>query len=120
MKNLQMPLDIPTGFNGLGIIEKSTICNGAGSASGVKVPNTMWGLDCSNAFDIHDYDYWRGENERHKRSADKRMLFNLATIIANRGGLMMWPRMYRATTYFVTVAFFGGKAFWFGKDNHGI
>jgi len=120
MTKLQMPLDIPPGFYQLGMLEKDSICNGAGSAKGLKVPNTMWGLNCIEAFDIHDYDYWRGENERHKRSADKRMLFNLATIIVNKGGVMMWPRMYRATTYFVAVAFFGKKAFYAGKDSHGV
>lgn len=120
LNKLQMPLDVPPGFNELGIIEKGFICNGAGAKDGLKVPNTMWGLNCIDAFDIHDYDYYRGQNERDKRSADKRMLFNLTTIIVNHGGVMMWPRMCRATTYFVAVAFFGKKAFYFGKDSHGV
>lgn len=115
-----MPLDVPAGFGSLTPEDKAIICNGAGAKGGIKVPNTMWGLDCREAFDIHDYDYWRGENERHKRSADKRMQFNMTTIIVNKGGLLMWPRMIRATTYFMAVVWRGKKAFWAGKNSHGV
>lgn len=119
-RKLQMPLDIPDGYSALDPLVKKEICNGAGAKDGLKVPDTMWGLDCIEAFNIHDYDYWRGENEQHKRSADKRMLFNLATIIVNRGGVMMWPRVMRASTYFFAVVWRGKKAFYAGKHSHGV
>lgn len=115
-----MPLDVPAGFGSLTPEDKAIICNGAGAKGGIKVPNTMWGLDMRTIFDVHDYDYWCGETVKDKRDADRRMLINAIILIMNRGGLLAVPRVYRAATYFCAVAFMGEKAFWKGKNSHGV
>ena len=116
---MKLSLDYPEGFLTLSPELKSEICNGAGAKDGIKVPSTMWGLDCIDAFDIHDYDYWIGEGDECKRLADRRMIVNLIIIIINAGGFLMIPRLYRAMTYFIAVAKYGKKAFYAGKEING-
>lgn len=113
---MKWKLDIPEGFAALTDAEKAVICNGAGAADGIKVPNTMYGLDMKIAFDIHDYDYWRGRTLKDKREADERMRRNMSAIINNRGGWLTWLRRYRATTYYSAVVDYGHNAFWEGKE----
>ena len=51
------------GFHNLTFEEKSKICNGAGAANDWRsalIPNTLWGLNCTEVFDIHDYGYFVG------------------------------------------------------------
>ncbi len=114
-----LPLEYPQGFLNLSPELKSEVCNGAGAKDGIKVPNTMWGLDCIEAFNPHDFEYWMGETEEDKRIADRRMIVNLIIIIVNYGGWLMAPRLYRAMTYFIAVAKFGKKAFYAGKETNG-
>ena len=71
-----LPLDIPKGYLDLSPEAKAGIVNGAGSADGIKVPNTMWGLNMIEVFNIHDYDYFMGATDEDKRIADGRMLIN--------------------------------------------
>ena len=111
-----LPLEYPQGFLNLSPEVKAEVCNGAGAKDGIKVPNTMWGLDMKAVFDIHDYDYWMGEGEEDKRIADRRMLGNAIIFICNKRGFLMYARGIRAMTYFMGVAILGKKAFYAGKE----
>lgn len=93
---------------------KSTICNGAGAKDDWKsifIPNTLWGLDCSPVFDIHDFDYHVGYTYAEKCVADVNMLVNLIRHINNDNGFLRVARRYRAITYYDFVAEMGEDAF---------
>ena len=113
------PLDYPKGFHNISAEVKARVCNGAGAAGGIKVPNSMWGLCMKEVFDIHDYEYWLGENDHDKRIADRRMLINAVVMIVNKRGWLMMARGYRAMSYFMAVAILGKKAFYAEKENDG-
>ena len=114
-----LPLDYPPGFLNMSPEVKAEVCNGPGAKDGIKVPSTMYGLDCLEVFDIHDFDYWMGENEEDKRRADMRMLQNSMIMINNTGGWLRILRRYRAVTYYNGVANYGKKAFYAGKEKNG-
>lgn len=98
--------------------EKAKICNGAGAAGqwiSSIIPNTMYGLDCTEAFNIHDYDYQVGASREDKDRADKNLLDNLLTIINHRGGWLKPLRHRRALKYYEAVNQFGDAAFFKGK-----
>tara|TARA_R110000850_G_scaffold11976_4_gene40744 strand:- start:21436 stop:21786 length:351 start_codon:yes stop_codon:yes gene_type:complete len=111
-----IPLDYPDGYFSMSPEKKAEVCNGAGAADGIKVPSTMYGLDLTEVFNIHDYDYYMGENEEDKRAADGRMLINSMRMINNYGGRLRKLRRYRATSYYTAVADYGKKAFYAGKE----
>ena len=48
------------GYYGLSVEDKQSICNGAGAAGDWRskfIPNTLYGLDCTEVFNIHDFRY---------------------------------------------------------------
>lgn len=100
---------------------KSRICNGAGAAGDWKsylIPNTMYGLDCIEAFNIHDYAYYIGITPEDKKQADIAMLLNILEIINEKGGMLAFLRRYRAIKYYDAVHNFGDDAFYtFEKRN---
>ena len=98
--------------------EKSDICNGCGTSGwkGKVVPETMWGLDISEACQRHDWMYHYGTTKKDKELADLVFLRNLVRIINREGGWLKWPRRYRAMTYYNFVADFGDEAFWDNKQ----
>lgn len=116
---MKLPLDIPEGYAELSPEAKAEICNGAGAKDGIKVPNTMYGLDMIEVFNIHDYDYYMGETDEDKCIADLRMLRNSMRVINNKGGCLRKLRRYRATSYYSAVADYGKKAFYAGKERNG-
>lgn len=106
------------GYKNLLPEEKAAICNGAGAAGkwiSSFIPNTMYGLDCIEAFNIHDYDYNVGVSRADKERADSNLLTNLLAIINHRGGLLMLPRQWRAMKYYEAVQLLGDEAFFKGK-----
>ena len=111
-----LPLEYPPGYLELTPELKAEVCNGAGAKDGIKVPNTMWGLNCREAFNIHDYEYYMGENDIDKRAADRHMLSNSIILINNKGGMMSYLRWLRALNYYAAVAKLGKKAFYAGKE----
>jgi len=115
-----LPLEYPSGFLDMSPELKSEVCNGAGAKDGIKVPNTMWGLNLKDVFDIHDYEYYMGEDDKDKRDADRHMLSNSIILINNKGGWLAPLRRRRALKYYEAVAYFGNKAFYAGKENHCI
>ena len=69
---------VQPGFLALTEEEKSKICNGIGAASGLSkhIPSTIWGLDCHEAGDAHDYDYYKGGSGKGMVRASERALTN--------------------------------------------
>jgi len=106
------------GYDELPPILKAEICNGMGADGSIWsrfIPNTMWGLDVTEAANRHDYRYHIGTTEEDKRAADRGFLIDLFIIINNEGGLMAVPRMLRALTYYLFVHYQGHRAFWKNK-----
>lgn len=112
------------GFLDLTKAQRRDICNGAG-ARGVWysrfIPNTLWGLDCEEVFDGHDYAYWVGRGLAAKRDADLDMLHNLLIKINHSafdslGARLLSPaRRRRALKYYEAVHLKGGDAYWANK-----
>lgn len=93
--------------------EKSEICNGCGAKGGIPVPRTFYGLDISEACNIHDYRYFMGETWDEKRFADDEFLKNLNSIIdsTNSFKFLTALRKMRAYEYVTAVRLWGDKAF---------
>jgi len=114
----QVWLTTALGFAQLTPEVKARICNGAGAADDWRsklIPNTLWGLDCTQVFDIHDHAYYVGRTAKDKRLADLNMLDNLLRIINAAGGWLRVVRRYRAMTYYQAVCDYGYDAFWTPK-----
>jgi len=94
-----------------------SVCNGCGPAGwkNAIVPDAMWGLDISQACQIHDWMYEFGSTQMDKDIADDLFLTNLIAIIDDHGGWLKWPRSYRAMTYYRAVADAGNSSFWRNK-----
>lgn len=99
--------------------EKKRICNGIGAASGISkhIPDTIWGLNCKKAGDIHDYDYYVGGTVTDRRIADMVFLHNLYKIIKGGCWLFRIPRRMRARTYYATLRLCGFAHFNFRSDS---
>lgn len=99
---------------------KEKNCNGCGPKSMLidVVPDTAWGLDISEACNIHDWMYAEGQTIEHKEEADRTFLNNMLRLIHNAGGwgILKLLRRRRALTYYQAVKYFGGPAFWSGKS----
>jgi len=99
--------------------EKKVICNGMGPKGyGLLVPDTMYGLDVSEAGNIHDFMYLIGHTIEDKEAADRTFLNNMLRIIEAKSKLwiLKYIRRRRALTYYIAVKDFGGPAFWSGKN----
>lgn len=114
------------GFYSLTPAQKRDICNGAGAAGAWYsrfIPNTLYGLDCTVAFDRHDYGYWAGFSQEVKKRVDLDLLVNLVTLINRaagesfRGRVLARLRRRRALTYYEAVHHKGSKAFWAHKPH---
>ena len=96
--------------------EKSKICNGCGAKDGLDVPDTMWGLDISEACKIHDWMYQNGKTLADKIFADAMFRLNLSMIIDKYSNpAMAYLRHGRAGKYYLAVVKFGNDAYWTGK-----
>ena len=97
---------------------KYLIVNGAGAAGewiSSFIPNTMYGLDVEEVFNIHDYDYFIGRTRADKQIADRRMLTNLFRVINSETGWvgvgLGFLRRRRALKYYEAVLLQGDDAF---------
>lgn len=112
-------LDSMPGYTELSDVERFVICNGCGSAQSKFdfVPDTLYGLSIKEACYRHDYAYFWGQTEAHKRAADRQFLANMLTIIEQQSGnaLMRNLRSLRAVKYYMAVRDMGDKAFWANK-----
>jgi len=87
------------------------------------IPDKLLGLSIAATCDIHDWDYAVGQTVADKDAADRVFLNNaLRTIEAASG---WWNRRYTvrnarrcmAWGYYQAVHWFGGPAFWQGKNS---
>ena len=109
----------PEGYKKLSPIEKGRICNGCGAKGGFGVPSTFYGLDMTEACQVHDYMYFIGRTNADKEEADRTFLNNLNRIIEARSYFFLKPMRYaRAKEYYLAVKYFGGSAFWDGKNKN--
>jgi hypothetical protein len=113
-----LELRIPDSYIKASTAKRKEICNGCGTAGwkGDLVPETMWGLDISEACQIHDWEYYLGSTIKDKQTADMNFLHNLMVLINRKGGWLAPFRRWRAATYYSAVRDFGDSAFWEGKD----
>ena len=100
--------------------EKMAVCNGCGSKDGIKVPNTIWGLNIKELCNIHDWMYKYGVTLADKLFADAMFRLNLTIWIDAQSGFigssLSILRHKRASTYYTAVAKWGNKAFWINKQ----
>ena len=99
---------------------KATVMNGCGPG-GWKVdliPDSLLFLSIHEPCDIHDWMYVCGATIADKDEADRVFLNNCLRLIKAAGG--WWPlqmmRRNRAKAYYLAVKYFGGPAFWSGKN----
>lgn len=88
---------------------KSTICNGCGP-KGWKaglVPETIYGLNISEACNIHDWMYYKAETEVDRLEADLIFLTNMLRKIQSGSWWLRFLRRRRALTYYSAVREFG-------------
>ncbi len=121
MKVQTQELYAPESYWKLSLKEKETICNGCGVGSAMFdfVPNGIYGLDISEACNIHDYMYHKGKTIEDKLEADRVFVDNLIRII-NKNTSWKWLRNHRrrvAHLYYDAVSMWGGPAYWEGKNN---
>lgn len=108
----------PEAYQRLSPSQKEKICNGCGSKGGLNVPDTMYGLDMSEPCQIHDFMYHVGKTNADKEEADRTFLNNMNRVIEARSWRFLKPLRYaRAKEYYIAVKYFGGSAFWKGKNN---
>jgi len=115
---MKVELKAHPAYYNLSAAEKAEICNGMGAKDSFLaklIPNTMYGLDVSEAGNRHDLRYHIGQTEEDKRIADREFLENLLIIINNKGGWLAWLRRRRALKYYEAVYYRGHDAFWANK-----
>lgn len=96
---------------------RAQVCNGCGPG-GWKfdiIPDNLYGLDITEACNIHDWDYTVGETEADKKVADERLLCNLITICKSGSWVLRPFRIRAAKGYYESVSHFGHDAFWANK-----
>ena len=108
----------PVGYRVLTPEEKFEICNACGAKGGFPVPNTFYGLDISEACNIHDFMYFVGKTLADKMEADRVFLNNLIRIIDARTSVYILKKLRyrRAKTYFEFVDIYGASAYWKDKN----
>ena len=93
--------------------DKLSICNGCGSRDSGYVPDTMWGLNISEACNIHDWMFETGVTLADFYFSNAVFIMNLALIIVNKGSKWLAPlRLARATKYFIAVQQLGEGYYW--------
>lgn len=114
-----MQLWEPTSYKKATHGEKKEACNGCGPQSWKRdfVPDTIYGVDISEACNIHDWMYLKGQSIDDKKKADRVFLNNMIRIVKaeSRFRFMSVLRQRRCWKYYLAVAQFGGPAFWEGK-----
>ena len=99
--------------------QRYMVCNGCGAANAKFdfVPDTIYGLCITPACNIHDWMYYAADPDIiFKREADRVFFNNMLRIIEDKGGFLKTARRRRALKYYLAVKYFGGPAFWEGKN----
>jgi hypothetical protein len=91
--------------------EKSAICNGCGGKGGrFKPPQYLFSASC----DWHDFNYWLGFNEKHRKLADQQFL---QAMLSDTKKASVWKRWWlkgAAWRYYWLVRLMGKKFFHYG------
>lgn len=100
---------------------RAVVTNGCGAGGGWKgwlVPDTIYLLCITAACNIHDWMYTVGMSQPEKEEADRVFLNNMIRLIDAAGGwsILRALRRNRARGYYNAVKYFGGPAFWHGKN----
>lgn len=111
-------LSAPKSYTRLTPEQKKEICNGCGAKGGTPVPNTFYGLDISEACNIHDFRYYEGETWEDKTYADMEFESNLYAIIEEETWFRWLKKLrkIRAAEYVLAVKLWGDKAYRTGKN----
>lgn len=99
----------------------ATICNGCGAANAKFdfIPDRIYGTSIAEACHIHDYMYYEGRTIEDKEEADRVFLNNMFRLIERDKHKWYKPtalQRRRALKYYEAVVYFGGSAFWAGKN----
>ncbi|MGB5793365.1 hypothetical protein [Poseidonibacter sp.] len=110
----------PLTFHNASCEEKKKVCNGCGAKDGVNVPNTMYGLDISQACHIHDWMFEEGKTLADFIFANAMFIVNLTRIIVHKSAnkFMVSLRLLRASKYFTAVVLYGHEAYWKNKTEN--
>lgn len=88
---------------------------GPGGLGDRLVPDTMYGLDISDACRIHDwyYRFYPENTEEARAMADRVLKNNLLRIVREKtkSSILLWLRERRCQTYYIMVRNFGAPAF---------
>ena len=103
-------------YEQLNPLQKIKICNGMGSDSTwwnklLKqiLPNHFFGLDMTEAANVHDYMFWRGGSRWDYFVANFVFLYNMCWLIYQAGSTHRLKRYFMAMRYF-TAVFWGGRS----------
>lgn len=91
------------------------------------IPNSIWGITIRIACDIHDFEYYVGETEEDKKSADLTFLNNMIRLIEDTEYNKIFQKLRidkflkvlakrTAKKYYYFVSEYGGPAFWDNKN----
>jgi len=123
-------LDIPIGYEAALPEDLAKICNGMGAACWPKwvrkvgdSPAFCWGISLRPAADIHDWDYYVGEDEEARVAADKRFGENCRRLVFAYTRWWEWLlvpwivylRLLRTKAVYLAVRWGGRTAFWAAK-----
>lgn len=110
----------PANFLCASIEQLQFVCNGCGAAdSHFRPPSTIYGTSIIEACIIHDWMYQHGRSIEDKHEADRVFLNNMIRLImrdANDWYRPTFLQKKRAMVYYRSVSYFGGDAFWKGKN----
>jgi len=111
----------PVGYGKMSKAQKEKLCNGCGTKGlgGWLVPDTLYGLNITEACNIHDWMYFKGKDIYDKEEADRVFLNNMLRIISRGSSWLKWLRRRRAYKYYDAVVMAGGPAFWDNKNKPG-
>lgn len=117
MSKETLTLYAPLSYHQASCAAKRKVCNGCGAKGGIKVPDTMYGLDIKEACNIHDWMFKHGKTYADFLFANGIFQVNLTRIIVQQSAnkFMIMLRLRRASKYFNAVAMLGQDAYWKNK-----
>ena len=111
----------PASFLTATMSDLDEICNGCGAANAKFdfVPDRIYGTYIGHACDIHDFCYSEGRTIEDKEEADRIFLNNMYRLIErdkSKWYKPTWLQRIRCREYYQAVKYFGGSAFFDGKN----
>jgi hypothetical protein len=101
----------PLRFRNLNCFEKQLMCNGCGGKGGVlNPPELRFTASCNH----HDFNYWLGYIEEHRKEADLQFLDSLRVDASGAPWYTRWWHYSAAWKYYLAVRIFGAQFFNYG------